>query len=162
MKTIIRQCEPDDFKGVKNIYQQESCYAGTLQLPYPTEAMWKKKLTEMPDNYYGLVALIEGEIVGQIGLQVNAYPRRKHVANLGMGVSENFQGKGIGALMLKEIISLANNWLAITRIEIEVFVDNINAIKMYKNQGFVEEGTGRNYAFRNGEYVDVKFMAKVG
>ena len=63
---------------------------------------------------------------------------------------------------IKEMVSLANNWLSVTRIELEVYVDNESAIKMYKNNGFVEEGTAKSYAFRNGEYVDVKLMAKVG
>ena len=161
MKTIIRQCEPDDFKAIRELYAQSSCYAGTLQLPYPSEAKWKKKLSEDPANYYSLVALRDNVIVGQIGMQVNTYPRRTHTANIGMAVSEDSRGKGIGSLMLKEMVSLANNWLSVTRIELEVYVDNESAIKMYKNNGFVEEGTAKSYAFRNGEYVDVKLMAKV-
>lgn len=162
MKIIIRQSEPDDFKAIKSIYEQKSCYAGTLQLPYPSATMWKKRLSESPANYYSLVALIGDEIVGQIGLQVNTSPRRKHVANMGIGVSEKHRNHGVGSLLVKEIVSLANNWLAVTRIELEVFVDNQAAIKMYTKHGFIEEGTAKSYAFRNGEYVDVKLMAKVG
>lgn len=161
MKTIIRRCEPDDFKAIKELYEQTSCYAGTLQLPHPSESMWKNRLSEDQNNFYSLVALRNNKIVGQIGMQVNTYPRRTHSANIGMGVSEKFQNQGIGSLLLKEMVSLANNWLSVTRIELEVFVDNIAAIKMYENNGFVEEGIAKSYAFRNGVYVDVKLMAKV-
>ena len=161
MKTTIRQCEPDDYKAIRALYAQTSCYAGTLQLPHPTEAKWKEKLSKEPAHYYSLVAIKNDEIVRQIGMQVNTYPRRTHVANIGMGVSEKHRNSGVGSLLLKEMISLANNWLAITRIELEVFVDNTIAIQMYKNHGFIEEGTGKSYVFRNGEYTDVKFMAKV-
>ena len=59
------------------------------------------------------------------------------------------------------IIKLAHDWLAVTRIELEVYVDNKAEVKLYKNHGFVIEGTATNYAFRNGEYVDVYLMAKV-
>ncbi len=162
MKTIIRQSEPEDYKAIKKIYEQESCYAGTLQLPYPSEAKWKKRLIENPSNFYSLVALMDNEIVGQIGMHVNTNARRKHAANIGMAVTEKFQNHGIGSLMLKEMVSLANNWLAVTRIELEAFVDNESAIQIYKKHGFVEEGIAKSYAFRNGEFVDVKLMAKVG
>jgi putative acetyltransferase len=161
MKTTIRQSEPDDYKAIRTLYAQTSCYSGTLQLPYPTEAKWKKNLSEAASNIYSLVALIDNKIVGQIGMQVNTYPRRKHTANIGMAVDESFRNHGVGSLMLKEMVSLANNWLAVTRIELEVYVDNEAAIKMYKNHGFVVEGTAKSYAFRNGEYVDVLLMAKV-
>jgi len=123
--------------------------------------MWQKRLSKDPQNYYSLVAILNDEIVGQVGLQTNTYPRRTHSANLGMAVSENYRNQGIGSFLLKEMVSLANNWLAIKRIELEVFVDNLSAIKMYKNMGFVEEGRAKAYAFRNGEYVDVLLMAKV-
>jgi len=161
MKPIIRSSEPEDFKSIKKLYEQYSSYAGTLQLPYPSESMWQKRLSKDPQNYYSLVAILNDEIVGQVGLQTNTYPRRTHSANLGMAVSENYRNQGIGSFLLKEMVSLANNWLAIKRIELEVFVDNLSAIKMYKNMGFVEEGRAKAYAFRNGEYVDVLLMAKV-
>ncbi|EPR3746035.1 GNAT family N-acetyltransferase, partial [Escherichia coli] len=32
---------------------------------------------------------------------------------------------------------------------------------VYKKFGFHIEGTGKNYAFRNGEYVDAYYMARV-
>ena len=161
MKIHIRQTEPEDFKAIMELYAQPSCYSGTLQLPYPTEAKWKKKLSEDPADFYSLVALIDDEIVGQIGMQVNTYPRRKHTSNIGMAVDENFRNHGIGSLLLKEMVSLANNWLAVTRIELEVYVGNVKAIQMYKNNGFDVEGVAKSYAFRNGQYVDVNLMAKV-
>lgn len=161
MKTTIRRSEPEDYMGVKKLYEQYSCYAGTLQLPYPSEANWKKKMSNESDNYYSLVAVRDNVIIGQIGMQVNTYPRRTHSANIGMAVSEDNRKYGVGALLLKEMVLLANNWLAVTRIELEVYTDNEAAINMYKKQGFVEEGVAKSYAFRDGKYVDVKLMAKV-
>ena len=45
--------------------------------------------------------------------------------------------------------------------DLTVFADNAPAITVYKKFGFHIEGTGKNYAFRNGEYVDAYYMARV-
>jgi len=49
----------------------------------------------------------------------------------------------------------------VTRIEIEVYTDNVPAIALYEKHGFVVEGTCRNYAFRDGRYVDAHVMARL-
>lgn len=161
MNIQIRHSEKPDFLAIKKIYEQTSCFAGTLQLPYPSEDLWQKRLENWPDNVHSLVALIDDKICGQINIEAFTSPRRKHVANLGMGISEAYQGKGVGSKLLESILDLAINWLAITRIELEVYTDNQAGIALYKKFGFCIEGTAKSYAFRNGEYVDVYFMAKV-
>jgi L-phenylalanine/L-methionine N-acetyltransferase len=157
----IRHSEGSDIPAIQQIYAQPSCYGGTLQHPFPSLERWHKRLAELPDNKYSLVAVIDGEIVGQISLEVLASPRRKHVANLGMAVSEDFQGIGVGSALLGAVVKLAQNWLAVRRIELEVYTDNHAAIALYKRHGFVIEGEAREYAFRNGEYVDVFMMANI-
>jgi putative acetyltransferase len=161
MNPTIRHSEPQDYVAIKEIYQQPSCYAGTLQLPYPSEDKWQKRLSGSNDNAYSLVAELDGKIVGQIGMEVFSSPRRKHVANIGMAVSENTQGQGVGSKLLEAVVDLATNWLAVTRIELEVYTDNTAGKALYEKHGFVVEGTAKNYAFRDGQYVDVFFMAKV-
>jgi len=161
MDIIIRHSEHSDIAEIKAIYQQKSCYAGTLQLPFPSVDKWQKRFEQADNNFYSLVAEVDGEIVGQIGLDHFSNPRRRHVANLGMAVSENNQGQGVGDKLLSAMLDLANNWLAITRIELEVYTDNPAAIKLYQSKGFEIEGTAKAYAFRNGKYVDSHLMAKV-
>lgn len=161
MEVTIRHSEPSDFAAVKAIYEQPSCYAGTLQHPYPSEALWQKRLADQGPNSYSLVAEIDGQIVGQIGMDVCTSPRRKHVSNIGMGVLETHQGKGIGSKLLEAMLHLATNWLAVKRIELEVYTDNLAGQALYRKHGFELEGTARQYAFRDGEYVDVHLMAKV-
>lgn len=103
----------------------------------------------------------DGLIVGQIGMEVYTAPRRKHVSNIGMGVSETHQKKGIGSKLLEAMLDLAVNWLAIRRIELEVYIDNVSGKALYEKFGFEVEGEAKQYAFRNGAYVDVYYMAKV-
>ena len=171
MSIHIRHSEQGDIPHIKAIYAQPSCYAGTLQLPFPSEQKWQTFLGNMPENFYSLVAEMEnnengghgeaGLIVGQIGMEVFSSPRRKHVANIGMAVSESHQGQGVGDALLSAMLELAGNWLAVKRVELEVYTDNPAALHLYQKHGFVIEGTAKAYAFRNGEYTDVHLMAKV-
>ena len=93
-------------------------------------------------------------MVGQITLQTYPHhPRRKHVGYIGMAVLEEWQGQGVGTALMEAAIDLAENWLNLTRIELEVIVDNKPAIKLYEKWGFKIEGTLVDYTFRDREYV---------
>ena len=58
-------------------------------------------------------------------------------------------------------ISLADEWLNITRLELEVYVTNPAALRLYEKFGFVVEGTLREYAFTEGRLVDAYTMARI-
>ncbi|WP_283107164.1 GNAT family N-acetyltransferase [Shewanella sp. 10N.261.52.F9] len=157
----IRHSLDTDINGICQLYSQKSCYSSTLQHPFPSLSRWQKRLIDLPENCYSLVAMRGDEVVGQIGMEVFSNPRRKHVANIGMAVDESYRGIGLGSALLEAIVSLAQNWLAVKRIELEVYTDNHLAISLYKKHGFVIEGEMREYAFRDGEYIDAFLMAYV-
>ena len=69
-------------------------------------------------------------------------------------------GRGVGNALLSELISLADNWLNLTRLELTVFCDNAAGLHLYGKLGFEIEGTHRAYALRNGVYVDSYSMAR--
>jgi len=156
----IRRAEPSDYEGMHKIYTGPKVIRGTLQLPYPSAEMWRKRLEEHREGMFNLVACIEDEIVGQLYLQALTRPRRKHVGQIGMAVRDDFQGQGIGSALMQAAMDMADNWLNILRIELEVFTDNEPAVRLYEKFGFVIEGTLTRYAFRDGEYVDVYAMAR--
>ncbi len=62
---------------------------------------------------------------------------------------------------METILDVADNWLMLVRIELEVFADNEKAIALYKKYGFEIEGKIRMAAIRNGEYVDEYKMGRV-
>ena len=55
-----------------------------------------------------------------------------------------------------------DNWLMLKRVEISVFTDNGRAVRLYKSQGFVVEGTKRYAAVKNGVHADAYLMARYG
>ncbi|AMT97716.1 MULTISPECIES: GNAT family N-acetyltransferase [Psychrobacter] len=161
MKIEIRHAEPEDADALQAIHADEALYANTLQLPMPSKTLWRKRLADIPENMYMLVAEIEDEVVGSLGLQTMTSKRQRHVASFGVSVKTAAQGKGVGRALINAALDLADNWLDIRRIEITTYTDNTGAIGLYESLGFVIEGEMVDYAYRNGEYVNAYQMARI-
>ena len=162
MEITVRHTEPEDYEALHRIMISPKAFAGTLQLPFPSAAAWRKRLAEPPVGLYSLVACAGGEVVGNLGLETfPTRPRRRHVGSVGMSVRDDWQGKGVGTALMRAALDLADNWLNLTRIELQVYTDNAAGIALYEKFEFEIEGTHRRYAFRNGAYVDAYTMARL-
>jgi len=157
----IRRTEASDYEALYRIFSGPRAIWGTLQLPYPSLDTWRKRLTEPQEGFLNLVACVDAEVIGQLGLGTFKSGRRRHVGQMGMAVRDDWQGKGAGSALMQAAIDLAENWLNLNRIELEVYVDNEPAIRLYKKFGFKIEGTLERFAFRDGQYVDVYAMARL-
>lgn len=156
----LRRAQAEDAAQLQAIYSEEAVYAETLQLPYPSIALWEQRLnTDGPHHH--LLAERAGEVLGIISLHPDARPRRSHSASIGITVRHGAQGMGVGSALLAAAIDLAENWLRISRIELTVYADNTRALALYEKFGFEMEGRARDYAFRRGVYVDAFFMARL-
>lgn len=157
----IRRAEPDDSSAIYEMFSSPTVYTGTLQLPYPSREYWRKRISES-DSCYHLVAVSGEHVIGIVS--VNTFPnrpRRRHVGHIGISVSEAWQGKGVGNALMQAGIDLADNWLNLTRLELEVYADNEPAIRLYERFGFEREGILRQHAFRDGRYVDSIMMGRL-
>lgn len=162
MKVVsIRHSGASDIEQIRQLYAEPSNYANTLQLPFPSADGWTKRFGQLPEGAYSLVACDGERVVGQLGLSVEQAPRRRHAANIGLGVRSDARRMGVGSALLSAAIDLAEQWLAIRRIELTVYTDNEAAIGLYQKFGFIIEGSFGQYAFRNGAWVDVHAMARL-
>jgi putative acetyltransferase len=78
-----------------------------------------------------------------------------------MAVRDSWQGKGVGTALMAAAIDVADNWWQVRRVHLEVYTDNEPAVALYRKFGFEVEGTLRQDAFREGEYVDSYVMARL-
>lgn len=133
---------------------------GTLRPPFPSvegTRAWLEK--GGPDDLH-IVAILEERLVGAASL-IRQGGRRRHVADLAIGVHDDVQGQGVGKAMLHALMDAADRWLDLHRVELTVFADNQGAVRLYSRFGFVEEGRLRDYAFRDGTYADALFMGRI-
>ncbi|WP_272674739.1 MULTISPECIES: GNAT family N-acetyltransferase [unclassified Providencia] len=157
----IRRATLNDVPAVTQMHADYSAYANTLQLPYPTEKTWEARLGENDPLVTQFVATIGEEIVGLLVISQPSQVRRRHVATFGITVSETHQGKGIGSQLMQVMVDYCDNWLNVHRIELEVFAANGSGIGLYEKFGFELEGRMKDYAFRDGQYVDAVMMSRI-
>jgi putative acetyltransferase len=157
----IRAFEAADLDAVHEIMQCPGVIAGTLQLPWQSRELARERWGKLDPDVHRLVALLDGRVVGNSGLHLITRGRRRDVASMGMSVHDDFQNRGIGSALMAAMVDLADNWLGLRRIELEVWTDNAPAVHLYEKFGFVIEGTARQYARRAGAFVDAYYMARL-
>jgi L-phenylalanine/L-methionine N-acetyltransferase len=157
----IRSAEPQDALAISAHLGEVGVFEGLLQVPDVPLASRLEFLQRVDPHGCRLVALAGGEIIGAAGLHVlQASLRRMHVRSLGLSVRTAWQGRGVGRKLLARLLDWSDNWAGVLRVELHVHADNERAIALYQSMGFVEEGRHRNYALKNGRYVDAFSMAR--
>jgi L-phenylalanine/L-methionine N-acetyltransferase len=157
---VIRAARPDDCEGIAALVNLPGYRWGTLRMPHQTPEATRKMIeTNAPGNVV-LVVEQDGRIIGHGGLE-RSPGRRSHAAVLGMGVHDDYRDRGIGSRLLRELLTMADDWLNLKRIELTVYTDNAPAIALYERSGFAIEGTHRAYAFRAGSFADAYAMARL-
>ncbi len=155
---LIRASEPEDVADLSELLNQPRAVWGTMQLPFTSVALRRKKYESHPGTH--LVAVIEGKVIGTLGMG-RQDGRRGHAAVLGMAVHDAFAGRGAGTALMAAAVDQADRWLNLVRIELSVWTDNARAIALYERFGFEREGVHRAYAWRDGAYADALAMARL-
>ncbi len=165
-RITLRRATVADAEGFAAMLSNPEVFPWLLQMPFGSAEHWRARLTEnavpgKPDVLLVAVA-DDGAVVGGAGLHpVGASPRRRHAMMLGMQVQPAWQRQGVGSRLMEALVDYADNWLALLRLELEVYTDNHKAQALYRRFGFVEEGVHRCHAMRDGVYVDSLSMARL-
>lgn len=125
--------------------------------PYTRERLeegWFRNL----QNITAIVASYGDKIVGHAQIFKFPHPRRKGTADLLTYIHQDFQGVGLGTVMLDRLIELAKKE-GLHRIGLYVVADNKPAIRLYQKMGFKVEGVMKDAYFgEDGKYHDMLVM----
>ena len=81
----LRRAKPDDAPSLVALMTDEAVFGNLLQLPYPSEAVWRERLQAKSGNGdLQLVAIAQGQLIGSAGLHSNLHVRRRHAMSLGI------------------------------------------------------------------------------
>jgi len=166
MEYYIRPVAAGDGKGINELRRMPGVFENILGIPSERVQRNEDYIKNMDGNTHQFVAAVREEnggetIIGTAGLTVASNPRLRHTATVGIMVHKDYQSAGVGTRLMEALLDIADNWLMLIRVELEVFVDNERAINLYRKLGFVIEGTIRKAAIRNGEYTDEYVMARI-
>ncbi len=123
------------------------------------ESEFIMKATVSPDACF-IVALDKDLIISTAGFHGNSLKRVNHRVSLGISVLKDYQGLGLGRLVMETLINRAIE-LKKTKMDLEVRIDNHNAIHLYESLGFEKEGIIKNGFFVDDRYVDLLIMGKL-
>lgn len=134
-------------------------------LPYPyTEedgrAFISAMLTAEQNDTFAFAVTADGKVAGSIGAfrQGNIHSR---TAELGYYLAEEYWGKGIMTLAVKQLCDYVFSHSDILRIYAEPFAHNAASRRVLEKAGFSLEGILRHNAVKDGRVVDMAMYSRL-
>lgn len=160
MTVSVRPAVADDVEAMLDVLERvvdEGRWVGTEPPLDRVERRDRFMDTMEGSDSVHLVAVIEGQVVGELGLERAPYG----VAHLWMCVDPQWRGRGAGGALVAEAIAVAPA-LGAHKLALQVWPHNPVARRLYLRYGFAEEGRlRRHYRRRNGELWDAVVMGLV-
>lgn len=101
------------------------------------------------------------EICGVVLLRVDPQIYLRRQATLEIMMGSKWQGQGLGKALMMAALELADKELMLERVEVEIAIDNLSALKLCKSMGFKVEGTAKDWAVSDdGNYIDAYLLAR--
>lgn len=156
----VRPIESRDARDISRIARQAGVLPTTLGLPSDRVADLESFIDRLTVEDHYLVAELDGVVTGLAGLSVGT-GRLRHSGRIHLYVDETHHNRGIGSALLDAVLSLADDWLLLHRLDLTVLVANQPARHLYERAGFVTEGRRRDSVVSEGDFADEFLMARI-
>ena len=121
------------------------------------EKKWAKKdFYRFISNQDNIFILSQPKPFGYLKARATSY----EIEIISIVIDKNFRKIGIGKSLLQKLLNIALK-KKIQNIFLEVSVENMIAINLYKKFNFIKVGKRKNYYFQNGKYIDADIMKLV-
>jgi L-phenylalanine/L-methionine N-acetyltransferase len=119
--------------ALMEMFEQPLCRQASVLDPFASAAfdLW---LSDVNPRNFEAVATLGGRAIGLSGL-FPLLDAESPCASLVLFVHDDFQGRGIGTMLMAALMSTAH-LVGLERLELSVFCDNARAISLYKKFGF--------------------------
>lgn len=163
-EAVVRSAVPGDAGRLRRLVDAVAAEpeAPLLLLPGQYGAgVWRRRITDAAADPRALLlmAVLGGELAGNLGLRPDPHPCSKHVAEVGMSVGRAWRGIGLGTALLE----IATDWArrrGCQKMTLSVFPHNTAAITFYEARGFEREGLRRGQFVRDGKRLDEVLMGR--
>ncbi len=137
----VAEHHAEGFRACLDVVALERRYRAQIEAP-PVERIEAFVRESVANDAAQFMAVDVDRVVGWVDVLPRWADAFAHAGSLGMGVLPPYQGRGIGRRLLGACIAKA--WAqGITRIGLEVRVDNERAIGLYRAFGFEQEAVKR-------------------
>jgi RimJ/RimL family protein N-acetyltransferase len=159
----LRAARPTDGRHLAQLFAAVRAEGRWLLTPsdalsQPSEAFYIAEMIR-DSSALALVAEADGDLVGNLLINVERSAVSNHVGTLSIAVVDGWRDVGIGT----SLVRAAQDWArerGLAKLALSVFPDNERAIAVYDHCGFVREGLRRRqFKLRGGEFRDELLMA---
>lgn len=150
------ECYFESFFTVLDSVARERIYLEMIEAPSKEEVFefQRKLIHQKAPVFYA----VEGDqAIGWIDIVPLKNPRMNHRGTLGMGIAQDYRGKGVGSQLMEKALAYAKSF-GLEKVELHVYSTNTQAIELYKKFGFKESGAIAKYRKLEGRYFDSLFM----
>jgi ribosomal protein S18 acetylase RimI-like enzyme len=157
----LRPAHPEDARSFLSFWKSivaEGGYVRSEEVETPARVYRSRFRHSWTDREAQVVALDGGRVVGHVYIQREAHPVTRHVATLGIAVSAERRGLGIGRALMAEAFRWARS-ADVEKIMLSVYPHNDSAIALYRRFGFVEEGRLVGHSRKSTGYEDEILMS---
>ncbi|WP_346795551.1 spermidine N1-acetyltransferase [Halomonas sp. Bachu 37] len=161
MKTDLklRALERNDLRFVHELNNNQSIMSYWFEEPYESfdelEELYNKHIHDNAERRF-VAESSTGEPIGLVELIEIDYIHRS--AEFQIIVTPQYQGRGFARELVHQALHYSFTILNLHKIFLIVAVENVKAIHLYRQTGFIEEGHLVQEFFINGKYRDVKRM----
>ncbi len=147
LRLLALQTDPDSYF---------STYEEAVRLPdYSFEADLRSQANNF--GYYGYFR--DGKLVGYISLQLPYFQKQAHIGEIyNLFVHPDFRNGGIAHQLLQTVIEVAKNSPQTEVIFLSVMSENLVAIQLYKQAGFVAYAEKKKSLKVGDRYIDETLM----
>lgn len=160
---LVRSPDAKDVPELQEYYRHifaESEFLFSSSNSERTTEDWVQGLNMMAQNPRGLlVTIYEGsKIIGFGNLLPSSLAVYSQNVELGTSLRKSHRGIGLGRLLVKLLLENARKFESVKRVNISVVKQNIGAIKLYEQMGFVHEGVRANAIVARDTFYDEVLM----
>lgn len=155
----LRALERSDLRFVHELNNNQSIMSYWFEEPYESfdelEELYNKHIHDNAERRF-VAEDHHGNAIGLVELIEIDYIHRS--AEFQIIIVPSYQGKGYARTLIYQALHYSFTILNLHKVFLIVAVENIKAIHLYQQSGFVEEGHLVQEFFINGRYRDVKRM----
>ena len=120
---------------------------------------WFESIASQNETHiFSIISKKDDVLIGSCSLR-NIFQQAKNAElQIRIGV-QYYRNKGYGTSAIKLLLQFGFLDLNLKRIYLNVFSNNLAAIKSYEKVGFIKEGLKRKAVFIEGKYLDVLMMS---
>jgi RimJ/RimL family protein N-acetyltransferase len=164
---VIRQPTLDDESAyidyISLIFQDDQFFLTTYEesQAFRTPEKARDRITKSQDSSQGilLMAWDGNKAISMADLTRGIKKRNQHIGSLGISILPEYRNLGLGTAMMQFVIEWAYKDTLLEKLILDVYSDNLPAIRLYQKLDFQEEGRQcREIKNADGSYKDLSRM----